>query len=118
MNRGAESLNWLRSCSFVIKCADEHPNYPTPRNLSAQSAASPCPNDPTESDVSVDRGAVWGHETLDKGHACPLAGKSSMHSFPAIVLQPGAQISFVQVELLPSYSLSPPPNLSLTHFPL
>ncbi|TNN88284.1 hypothetical protein EYF80_001500 [Liparis tanakae] len=40
--------------------------------------------------------AARGHEPLDKGHACPLAGKSSMRSFPAIVLQPGGQISRVQ----------------------
>lgn len=59
-----------------------------------------------QSDVSVDRRAARGHETLDKGHACPLTGKSSMHSFPAIVLQPGVQISLVQVEPFPSYSLS------------
>lgn len=72
----------------------------------------PCPDDPTRSDVSVDRRAKWGHETLDKGHACPLAGKSSMHSFPVIVLQPGVQISLVQVELFPPSTL--PTSLLLT----
>lgn len=66
---------------------------------------SALPDDPTQSDVSVDRRAARGHETLEKGHACPLAGKSSMHSFPAIVLQPGAQISLMQVEQFPSYAL-------------
>lgn len=65
-----------------------------------------CSRTTWQSDVSVDRRAAWGHETLDKGHACPLSGKSSMHSFPAIVLQPVAQISLVQVETFPSYSLS------------
>lgn len=64
------------------------------------------PDKAAESDVSGDRRAARGHETLDKGHACPFAGKSSMHSFPAIVLQPGAQISLVQVELFPFCSLS------------
>lgn len=78
----------------------------------------PCPDDPTESDVSVDRRAARGHETLDKGHACPLAGKSSMHSFPAIVLQPGGQISLVQVELFPSYALSQTSLLLTFLFPL
>lgn len=67
---------------------------------------SPAPDDPAESDVSVDRRAARGHEPLDKGHACPLARKSSMRWFPAIVLQPGGQISRVQVELLPSSALS------------
>lgn len=59
------------------------------------------PDEPTESDVSADRGAALGHESLEKGHECPLAGKSSMQWFPAIVLQPGAQISLVQVALFP-----------------
>lgn len=90
----------------INKYVDVHP--PTFPVLSVAS-----PDDPTESDVSVDRRAARGHETLDKGHACPFEGKSSMHSFPAIVLQPGAQISLVQVELFPSYTLSP--SLSQPH---
>lgn len=89
------------------------------RCTSSPIGGQPCPDDPTESDVSVDRRAARGHETLDKGHACPLGGKSSMHSFPAIVLQPGAQISLVQVELFPSYALSLSTSLLLTFlFPL
>lgn len=71
-----------------------------------------------ESDVSADRGAALGHETLEKRHECPLAGKSSMQWFPAIVLQPGPQISLVQVAPFPASSLSLtapiPPFLSLS----
>jgi len=93
-----------------MKCAST-PSLPLKPPPSLAICKQPRPDDPPESDVSVDRRAARGHETLDKGHACPFAGKSSMHLFPAIVLQPGALISLVQVEPFPSYSHS----LALAH---
>lgn len=104
-SESGDSGCWTRSWNFILFIFKL--NMYLPPRVSGSSPGPP------ESDVSVDRRAARGHETLNKGHACPFAGKSSMHSFPAIVLRsraadkPGAGRT-VSVLLWP--------NLASTHF--
>lgn len=106
--------HWTSSnITYVTKCLYVHPTSLPPWTF----PTSPVPTNRQRVTSLLTAGRRGATRPLDKGHACPFAGKSSMHSFPAIVLQPGALISLVQVELFPSCSLSVSSTLARFYSP-